>query len=52
MKKLLVDSCKKARKRYSDDQISRALSEAKKEQSDAKKKLMEEIDEQLQRLTS
>ena len=44
MTKLLLDSCKQARKRYSDDQRSRALSETKKEQLDSKKKLMEEID--------
>ena len=44
MTKPLLDSCNQVRKKYCDAQRSRALSEAKKEQSDVKKKLIKEID--------
>ena len=44
MMKPLLDSCKQVSKRCSDGQRLRASSETKKEQLDAMKKLMEEID--------
>ena len=44
MPKLLMDSCRQARKRYFEDQRSRALSAEKFEKEEAKKNVNEEID--------
>ena len=44
MTKVLLESCRQARKRYFDDQRSKALSAEKLEKEEAKKKVNEEID--------
>lgn len=44
MTKVLMESCRQARKKYFDDQRSRALSAEKLEKEEAKKKVNEEID--------